>query len=152
MNQKFLKQRLPLGSKFEELIIRFLGTFEQLQVINTGALKEHLEKDLNTDIWKQDQFKKYKPLLILRWFPDLMIINDSKEISLFADVKFMYTPIYLDTLPKQISENTGIEIKKYDIEMNTIEGGWNTNQNVRPDKDWEKKIGRSVSYKKTKLD
>ena len=46
---------------------------------------------------------------------DLMIINDSKEISLFADVKFMYTPIYLDTLPKQISENTGIEIKKYEI-------------------------------------
>ena len=115
MNQKFLKQRLPLGSTFEKLIIRFLGTFEQLQIINTGALKEHLEKDLNTDIWKQDQFKKYKPLLMLRWLPDLMIINDSKEISLFADVKFMYTPIYLDTLPKQISENTGIEIKKYEI-------------------------------------
>jgi hypothetical protein len=115
MSQKFLKQRLPLGSKFEELIIKFLETFEQLQIINTGALKEHLEKDLNTDIWKQDQFKKHKPLLMLRWLPDLMIINASKEISLFADVKFMYTPIYLDTLPKQISENTGIEIKKHEI-------------------------------------
>ena len=38
--------------------------------------------------------------------------------------------------------------KKHDIEMNTIEGGWNTNQNVRPEKDWEEKIGRSVSFKK----
>ncbi len=115
MNQKFLKQRLPLGSKFEELIIRFLRTFEQLQIINTGALKEQLEKDLDTNIWKQDHFKKYKPLVMLRWLPDLMVINPKKEISFFADVKFMYTPIYLDTLPKQISDNTGIEIKKYEI-------------------------------------
>ena len=40
--------------------------------------------------------------------------------------------------------------KKYDIELNTIKGGWNTNLKVRQDKDWEKKEGRSVSFKKIK--
>ena len=40
--------------------------------------------------------------------------------------------------------------KKHDIELNTIKGGWITNLKVRVDKDWEKKEGRSVSFKKTK--
>ena len=38
--------------------------------------------------------------------------------------------------------------KKHNIELNSIAGGWTTNLNVRPEKDWEKKEGRSVSYKK----
>jgi len=40
--------------------------------------------------------------------------------------------------------------KKYDIELNTIKGGWKTNLKVRVEKDWEEKEGRSVSFKKTK--
>lgn len=40
--------------------------------------------------------------------------------------------------------------KKFDIELNTISGGWKTNLNVRPEKDWEVKEGRSVSFKKIK--
>ena len=32
------------------------------------------------------------------------------------------------------------------IKLNTIEGGWATNIEVRGEKDWEKKIGRSVNY------
>tara|TARA_B100001057_G_scaffold286230_1_gene286377 strand:+ start:321 stop:1172 length:852 start_codon:yes stop_codon:yes gene_type:complete len=38
--------------------------------------------------------------------------------------------------------------KKYNIELNTILGGWKTNLIVRSEKDWEKKEGRSVSFKK----
>ena len=38
--------------------------------------------------------------------------------------------------------------KKYDIQLNTIKGGWNTNLNVRNEKEWEDKEGRSVSFKK----
>ena len=38
--------------------------------------------------------------------------------------------------------------KKHNIELNSISGGWATNLKVRPEKDWEKKEGRSVSYKK----
>ena len=41
--------------------------------------------------------------------------------------------------------------EKYDIELNSIAGGWKTNLKVRSEKDWEKKEGRSVSFKKTKL-
>ena len=40
--------------------------------------------------------------------------------------------------------------KKYDIELNTIKGGWMTNLKVRQEKDWEEKEGRSVSFKKSK--
>ena len=37
--------------------------------------------------------------------------------------------------------------KKNGLELNTIAGGWITNLKVRPEKDWEKKEGRSVSFK-----
>tara|TARA_B100000925_G_C21915611_1_gene433517 strand:- start:69 stop:905 length:837 start_codon:yes stop_codon:yes gene_type:complete len=40
--------------------------------------------------------------------------------------------------------------KKHDIQLNTIKGGWKTNLKVRQGKDWEEKVGRSVSFKKTK--
>lgn len=35
--------------------------------------------------------------------------------------------------------------KKYDIELNTIKGGWKTNLKVRSEKDWEKLKGRAVT-------
>lgn len=38
--------------------------------------------------------------------------------------------------------------KKNSIAMNTILGGWRTNLTVRPEKDWEKNEGRTVSLKK----
>jgi len=41
--------------------------------------------------------------------------------------------------------------KKHGVNLNTINGGWKTNLEVREDKDWEEKEGRSVSFKKTKL-
>ena len=41
--------------------------------------------------------------------------------------------------------------KKYGIKINTIEGGWKTNLELRSEKDWEDKIGRSVSYEKDKF-
>ena len=36
--------------------------------------------------------------------------------------------------------------KEHNIDLNTISGGWKTNLAVRPEKDWEENIGRSVSY------
>ena len=38
--------------------------------------------------------------------------------------------------------------KSVGIELNTISGGWKTNLKVRPEKDWESKIGRSISKSK----
>lgn len=37
--------------------------------------------------------------------------------------------------------------KKLNVELNTIEGGWKTNLKLRPEKDWEKNVGRSISLK-----
>ena len=37
--------------------------------------------------------------------------------------------------------------KKHDLKLNTVQGGWDTNIMVRPEKDWEKNFGRSVNYK-----
>ncbi len=41
--------------------------------------------------------------------------------------------------------------KKNDIQLNTITGGWKTNLKLRVEKDWEEKEGRSVSFKKNKI-
>lgn len=38
--------------------------------------------------------------------------------------------------------------KTYGINLNTLSGAWQTNLEVRPEKDWEKNIGRSVNYSK----
>lgn len=35
--------------------------------------------------------------------------------------------------------------KEHNINLNTIEGGWKTNLEVRPERDWEKDKGRAVS-------
>lgn len=35
--------------------------------------------------------------------------------------------------------------ENYNLKMNAIEGGWKTNLEVRPEKDWEQKKGRAVS-------
>ena len=37
--------------------------------------------------------------------------------------------------------------KNNGINLNTISGGWKTNLEVRPERDWEKKLGRSVSVR-----
>ncbi|MDA8641752.1 hypothetical protein N9L37_05260, partial [Flavobacteriaceae bacterium] len=38
--------------------------------------------------------------------------------------------------------------KEHNVDMNTICGGWATNLKIRPEKDWEKKVGRSITKKK----
>lgn len=35
--------------------------------------------------------------------------------------------------------------KQFGVSLNSIEGGWKTNLQVRPELDWEKSIGRAVS-------
>ena len=132
MNQKFINQRLPLGSKFEELIIRFLRSFEQLEIINTSLLKEQLEKDLDTNIWKQDQFKKYKPLVMLRWLPDLMVINPKKKflfllmlslcILQFTWILFLNKYLIIPACRLKKHEIGNIEREVYDSYISWIKG------------------------------
>ncbi len=47
--------------------------------------------------------------------------------------------------PKDVSALISFA-KKNKININTIEGGWKTNLEVRGEKDWEENKGRSVSY------
>ena len=54
MKDSFFNQRLPLGTKFEQLIVRFLETFQDIEVIHTGSLKDNLDKSHNNVIWKKD--------------------------------------------------------------------------------------------------
>jgi len=46
--------------------------------------------------------------------------------------------------PKDVNAITKMA-KDLGVPLNTIEGGWKTNLEVRPDKDWEKMKGRAVS-------
>ena len=46
--------------------------------------------------------------------------------------------------PKDVNAFTRFA-KEHDAPLNTIEAGWKTNLEVRPEKDWEQKIGRAVS-------
>ena len=52
-------------------------------------------------------------------------------------------------LPKDVNAFLSFS-RKHDIELNTISGGWKTNLKVRPERDWEEKEGRSVSFKNIK--
>jgi len=115
MKNNFLEQRLLLGAKLEKVIMRFLRTFEEFEVIDTSSLKSNLENNIISDFWKKDSSKEIQSILILRWLPDLLVINKKTKEDIFIDIKLMYTPIYLDTFPNQIKESLGVKIKKYDI-------------------------------------
>jgi len=115
MKNNFLEQRLLLGAKLEKVIMRFLRTFEEFEVIDTSSLKSNLENNIISDFWKKDSSKEIQSILMLRWLPDLLVINKKTKEDIFIDIKLMYTPIYLDTFPNQIKESLGVKIKKYDI-------------------------------------
>ena len=50
-------------------------------------------------------------------------------------------------LPKDVNAILSFS-KKNNINLHSIEGGWKTNLEVRKEKDWEKKVGRSVTGNK----
>ena len=41
-----------------------------------------------------------------------------------------------------------LTMQKNGVRLNCIEGGWKTNINVRPERDWEKSLGRAFTKKK----
>lgn len=51
--------------------------------------------------------------------------------------------------PKDVNYFINFAKENY-INLNTVKGGWKTNLELRKEKDWEDKIGRSVSYNKKK--
>ena len=55
-----------------------------------------------------------------------------------------YPIAFLNCFPKDVSAFITFA-KENNIDLNTIEGGWKTNLEVRPEKDWEQDKGRAVS-------
>jgi len=104
MNESFVNLRLPIGKILENKIFEF---FEKLNfiVLPTESLKKSLTKE-NQNLWRQDFVKKSKPILMLRYIPDFIVIDRENRVeSFFLDTKVMFTPVYLNTLPDQINRN-----------------------------------------------
>lgn len=104
MNESFINLRLPIGKILENKIFEF---FEKLNfiVLPTESLKKSLTKE-NQNLLRQDFVKKSKPILMLRYIPDFIVIDRENRVeSFFLDTKVMFTPVYLNTLPDQINRN-----------------------------------------------
>ena len=110
----FLDQRLPIGAEFEELTISFFKDLD-LEVINTASLKLEIQKQNDNNFWKNDSGKKFQELIMLRWLPDLLIIDGKNMKSIFMDTKVMFTPIYFQKLPNQIEKQHGKKVEFQDI-------------------------------------
>ena len=104
MNESFVNLRLPIGKILENKIFKF---FEKLNfiVLPTESLKKSLTKE-NQNLWRQDFVKRSKPILMLRYIPDFIVIDRENRVeSFFLDTKVLFTPVYLNTLPDQINRN-----------------------------------------------
>ena len=112
---KFYDQRLKIGKKLEET---FKKLFEYLDftVILTDSMKDSFESQM-LSTFKSDQIKKSNPILMLRWLPDflVLILNSNSRFmdAFYVDIKAMYTPVFLPSLPKQLEKAHG---KKFLIE------------------------------------
>ncbi len=112
MNSGFKDLRLPIGKVLENKIIKFFQDLD-LIVIPTENFKQSLTKE-QPNIWQSDFIKKNKPILMLRYLPDLIVIDKTNKIeSFFLDTKVMFTPVYLKTLPdlinKTLNENITLD-------------------------------------------
>ncbi len=154
------QSRIILGGEFgltEKAKFLFNQRFKIKNVIQTDSKTAELTKYMNntffaTKVSIMNEFKLLSDKIGANWEDALRgfvsdgRIGDSHLNVPGHDGKLGYGGT---CFPKDVNALLFFS-KKHDIELNTIEGGWNTNQNVRPEKDWEKKIGRSVSFKKQK--
>ena len=112
MSNNFTDLRLPLGKVLENKITKFFQDLD-LIVIPTEKFKQSLTKE-QPDVWQSDFLKKNKTILMLRYLPDLIVLDKSNKIeSFFLDTKVMFTPVYLKTLPdlinKTLNENITLD-------------------------------------------
>ncbi len=152
------QSRIILGGEFgltEKAKSLFNQRFKIKNVIQTDSKTAELTKYMNntffaTKVSIMNEFKLLSDKIGANWEDALRgfvsdgRIGDSHLNVPGHDGKLGYGGT---CFPKDVNALLFFS-KKHEIELNTIEGGWNTNQNVRPEKDWEKKIGRSVSFKK----
>ncbi len=152
------QSRIILGGDFkltEKAKYLFNKRFKTKNIIQTDSKTAELTKYMNnaffaTKVSIMNEFKLLCDKIGANWedaiqgFVSDGRIGDSHLNVPGHDGKLGYGGT---CFPKDINALLSFS-KKHKIEMNTISGGWKTNLNIRPDKDWEKKEGRSVSFKK----
>ena len=152
------QSRIILGGELsltEKAKVLFEQRFKINNIIQTDAKTAELTKYMNNTFFatKVSIMNEFKLLCdkiganwedALRGFVSDGRIGDSHLNVPGHDGKLGYGGT---CFPKDVNALLSFS-KKHDIKLNTIAGGWSTNLKVRPEKDWEKKEGRSVSYKK----
>ena len=85
MSNNFTELRLPIGKVLENKITKFFQDLD-LIVLPTEKFKQSLTKE-QPDVWQSDFLKKNKTILMLRYLPDLIVLDKSNKIeSFFLDV------------------------------------------------------------------
>ena len=79
MSNNFTDLRLPLGKVLENKITKFFQDLD-LIVIPTEKFKQSLTKE-QPDVWQSDFLKKNKTILMLRYLPDLIVLDKSNKIT-----------------------------------------------------------------------
>ncbi len=151
------QSRIILGGK-KELVDSaekiFLKRFKGKKIIKTDAKTAELIKYMNntffaTKVSLMNEYKLLSQKIGANWndalhgFASDGRVGDSHLNVPGHDGKLGYGGT---CFPKDV--NALIDFaKKHDLKLNTVQGGWDTNIMVRPEKDWEKNFGRSVNYK-----
>ncbi len=152
------QSRIILGgdlSLTEKAKILFNNRFKTKNIIQTDSKTAELTKYMNntffaTKVSIMNEFKLLCDKVGANWEDALKgfisdgRIGDSHLNVPGHDGKLGYGGT---CFPKDVNALLGFS-KSHNIEINTIRGGWKTNLKLRPEKDWEKKEGRSVSFKK----
>ena len=141
-----------LVNKVEEL---FLLRFKNKNIIKTNSRTAELIKYMNnsffaTKVSIMNEFKILCDKIGANWddaihgFAADGRIGDSHLNVPGHDGKLGYGGT---CFPKDVNAILNFS-EKNNINLNTIRGGWKTNLEVRSERDWEQKEGRSVSFKK----
>ena len=152
------QSRIILGGELsltEKTKALFNKRFKNKNIIQTDSKTAELTKYMNnaffaTKVSIMNEFKLLSDKIGANWEDALTgfvsdgRIGDSHLNVPGHDGKLGYGGT---CFPKDVNSLISFS-KKHGIELNTIAGGWYTNLKVRPEKDWEKKEGRSVSFNK----
>ena len=154
------QSRIIIGGK-KELVdnveLLFLKRFKNRHIIKTDSKTAELIKYMNntffaTKVSIMNEFKMLCDLIGANWddaldgFASDGRIGDSHLNVPGHDGKLGYGGT---CFPKDVSSLINFA-KDIGLKLNTIEAGWKTNLQIRPERDWEKKIGRSVTNNKIK--
>ena len=153
------QSRIILGGELaltEKARILFNQRFKSKNIIQTDSKTAELIKYMNntffaTKVSIMNEFKMLCEKIDANWddalngFVSDGRIGDSHSNVPGHDGRLGYGGT---CFPKDVNALLSFS-KKHGIELNTILGGWITNIKVRAEKDWEKKVGRSISFKKT---